>query len=582
MLLVPKLLIGSITLARTKKEHLASRFEKILYLFLVIDLAIGFVALATMIGKSSSRFQLSQMKAKLNKWRVAFLVLVLVYFVFLILCLTIQPMNWDEVTHLNRALELKNGLYNNFVRDSFYPPLYSAFTMISFDLFGISLFSARLVSAVFSILTLWVVFELSYKMYSGKTALISALFLAVMPGFFWLSRLALLEVMLVFFFALSLFFFYSWLTNRKIWLLVLSGLALGFGFLTKYQVIAAVVVMVVSMVILGRGLLKRLFSRLTVFIIAALAVIVPWLVIVYNVLSSYVFDQWMYALRMGNPGRSLYSARFPIPIYYLIEMVWPYSDVHPISILLYIVGLAGLGFFVWRRKREDKFVFVWFICVFVFFTLISNREWRYVLTLFPALAISASAFVLFSYDKLRGTWIHNLNVKRKKAAKVAAVLLIIFLAVAVVYSINDIYYNVKQNNINIEIQQATAYAVARDNGSQSILLLCPFNFFSQDMVHFYLWADGKPEIQTYQYPALPVDTYTPTFNITEFIGLCKQDNVKFIFTYENGGTTPYFNTTLSLVDIYTQIYASKNFTEISPEATFGTNPRRILILNFTG
>ena len=340
-----------------------------------------------MTKESGLKPLLTQLKAKLTKWRVAFAVLALIYLVVLVLNLTNQPFNWDEVTHLTGALELQNGLYSNFVRDSFYPPLYSFFTMISFDLFGASLFAARLVSAVFSILSLWVVFELAYRMYGGKAALLSAVLLAVMPGYFWLSRLALLEVMLVFFFTLSLFFFYRWLNSHKNWMLVASGLALGFGFLTKYQVIAAVVVMAASMLVLGWGQLKRLFSRFTLLIAAALAVIVPWLVISYHVLSSYVFSQWMYALQMGNPGRSLYSVRFPIPIFYFIEMTWPYPNVHPISILLYITGLTGLGLLVWRRKREDKFVFIWFISVFVFFTLISNREWRYVLTLFPALAI---------------------------------------------------------------------------------------------------------------------------------------------------------------------------------------------------
>ena len=203
---------------------------------------------------------------------------------------------------------------------------------------------------------------------------------------------------------------------------------------------------------------------------------------------------------MGNPERSLYSLRFPTPIFYLVEMTWPYVDVHPISLLLYIVGLAGLGMFVWRRKREDKFVLVWFICVFVFFTLISNREWRYVLTLFPALAISASVLILFAYDKLHGTWMHSVRVNRKKTAKVAAGLLIVFLSIAVAYSVNDIYYNVKQTDINIEIAQATNYALAGDASNQSIMLLCPFNYFSQDMVSFYLTASGNSQIKTYQYP----------------------------------------------------------------------------------
>ncbi len=535
-----------------------------------------------MIDESSSKSRLTLLKAALNKWRLAFLVIALSYCILLVLSLSNQPMNWDEVNHLIGALQLKNGLFDSFVRNSFYPPLYSAFTTVSFELLGASLFSARLVSAVFSIFSLWIVFELAYSMYGGKAALLSSVLLAIMPGYFWLSRLALLEIMLVFFFTLSLFFFYRWLKSHKSWMLVLSGLALGFGFLTKYQVIAAVPVMIVSMLVLGRGQLKRLFSRFTLFIVAALAVIIPWLVIAYSVLASHVFNQWMYALQMGNPGRSLYSVRFPIPIFYLVEMTWPYFDVHPISILLYIVGLTGLGMFVWRRKREDKFVFVWFISVFVFFTLISNREWRYVLTLFPALAISASVFFLFVYDKLHDTWMHSISVNRKKAAKVSAVLLILFLSVAMAYSINDTYYNVKQNNINVEIGQATNYAMSRDITNQSIMVLCPFNFFSQDMVNFYLWAGGQTQIKTYQYPQLPVDTYTPTFNITEFITLCKQDNVKFVFTYENGGTVPYFNTTLNLQQIYEQIYASGNFSGISKEATFGTNPRRILILNFTG
>ena len=218
----------------------------------------------------------------------------------------------------------------------------------------------------------------------------------------------------------------------------------------------------------------------------------------------------------------------------------------------------------------------------VFFTLISNREWRYVLTLFPALAISASVLVLFVYDKLHCTWVHSVQVNRKKAAKVAAAVLIIFLSVAIAYSINDIYYNVKQNDINIEIGQATNYAVSHDPANQSIIILCTYNYFSQDMVSFYLWADGAPQIRTYQYPALPVDTYTPNFNITEFIGLCKQNNVKFVFMYEFGSTVSYFNTTLNLHQIYEQIYYSGNFSGISDQATFGANPRRIFVLDFTG
>ena len=535
-----------------------------------------------MIDKSGSRMRLTQLKAGLNKWRIAFLVFALSYAVLLLLNLSNMPMQWDEVVHLNGGLFLKHGLYDNFVNNSFYPPLFDSVTMVFFNVFGVSLVTGRLVSAVFSVLSLWAVFELANSMYGGKAALISAVLLAVMPGYFWLSRMALLEVMLLFFFTLSLLFFFRWLNNHQNKMLVLSGLALGLGFLTKYQVLVAGVVMIVSLLFLGRGQLKRLFSRFTLLIVTAVIVIIPWVIIAYRVYASQILNQWVYALQMGNPEKSVYSDRFPIPIFYLVEMTWPYSDIHPISLLLFIVGLLGLGLFAWRRKKEDKFVFIWFASVFVFFTLIANRQWRYVLPLFPTLAISASVFILFVYGKAENTWKEHISINKKRAAKFAAGLFIIFLAVAMVYSINDTYYGVAKYNIQIDINAATNYAITHGSANQSIMVLCPFNFFSQDMVNFYLWADGNTQIQTYQYPQLPVDTYTPSFNITEFIGLCKQNNVKYVFTYENGGTVPYFNTTLNLQQIYKQLYDSGNFSKISDEATFGSNPRRIFILNFTG
>jgi len=535
-----------------------------------------------MIDKSSSRLRLTQLKAGLNKWRIAFLVFALFYAVLLLLNLSNVPMQWDEVTQLNAGLYLKLGLYNDFVGNAFYPPLFSSIVTVFYYIFGVSLASGRLVSAVFSVLSLWAVFELTYVMYRGKAALIAAVLLGIMPGYFWLSRMAFSDIMFLFFFTVSLLFFFLWLNNHQNRMLVFSGLALGLGLLTNYQILAAAAVMIVSLIFLGWGQLKRQFSRFPLLIITAAVVITPWVKIVYNIYASQTLSQWAYALQMGNPARSLYSGRFPLPVYYLIEVTWPYSGIHPISLLPYVVGLLGLGLFAWRRTKEDKFVFIWFVSIYVFFTLIDNKQWRYMLPLFPTLAISASAFILFVYSKAENTWKGHISINKKHAVKFAAALFIIFLAVAMAYSVADTYHWVTEDDIQIDIQQATNYAVNHDTANQSIMVLCPFNYFSQNMVSFYLTADGENQIQTYQYPQHPVDAYTPNFNITEFISLCQQNNVKFVFTYENGGTVPYFNTTLDLMQIYTQLYASGNFSKISPEQTFGSDPRRIFILDFTG
>lgn len=535
-----------------------------------------------MINQSTSKLHLNQLKTALNKWRIAFLFFALAYAVVLFLNLTNSPMQWDEVTHLNAGLLLKGGLYDKFVNNAFYPPLFDSVTSVFFRVLDPSLFSARQVPAVFSVLSLWAVFELAYSMYGGKTALLSAVLLGIMPGYFWLSRMALLETMLVFFVTVALLCFFRWLQNRDDKMLVFSGLAVGLGFLTKYQMIVAGVIMALSILFLARGQLKWAFTRFTLLIVTAVLVVTPWIVIGYQVYANKIFSQWLYALQVGNPERLLYSDRYPLPIFYFIEMVWPYNSIHPISIFLYIAGLLGLGVLAWRHNKADKFVLIWFVSVLVFFSFIENKQWRYVLPLFPALAISAAALILFFYGKVESVWKRQVNVNKKRAAKFAAGLFIVLIAGAMVYSVNDAYYVVTTFDIHIELEPVTDYAMNHLTNNESIMVLCPFNFFSQDMVKFYLWEDGDNQIQTYQYPQMPVDTYTPNFNITEFIGLCKQDNVKYVFTYENGGTVPYFNTTLNLQQIYEQLYNSGNFSKISDEATFGSNPRRIFILTFIG
>jgi 4-amino-4-deoxy-L-arabinose transferase-like glycosyltransferase len=523
----------------------------------------------------------SRLKAAFTKWRIAMLLFALLYGAVLLINVSTYPMEWDEVVHLNGALALQTGQYSSFLNTAFYPPLFDCLTVFSFSAFGVSLFSARLLSVVFAVFSVWLTFELAQRMFNAKTALLAAVFLAVAPGFFWLSRMALLETMLLFFVLLSLLLFYLWIEKRQDRYMVLAGFAVGFGILTKYQMVAALLVMAVSLLFLARGQLKRAFSRFGLLIVAAFLTVVPWIVVAYQVYASSFLSQWLYALQVGNPEKLAYSTRYPAPIFYLIDMAWPYELFHPVSIVLFGLGLAGLVFLALRHRKPDKFVLIWFLCIYLFFTLITNKEWRYVLPLFPALAIAASAFVVFLFGKL-GAWGGKAKPYRGRLRKAASVGLIILVAGAVVYSAYETYRVVSYYDVQIEVETATLYALNNMQNNQSIMVLCPFNYFSQDMVSFFLTKNQASQIHVYQYPTLPVDTYTPNFNITELITLCRQHHVKYVFAYENGGTVPYYNSNLTLQDIFEQIYASGNFTQISEQATFGANPRRIFVLTYLG
>ncbi|MFB3890046.1 MAG: ArnT family glycosyltransferase [Candidatus Bathyarchaeia archaeon] len=553
------------------------------------------------IGLDSLR---ASFKNALNdKWQLAFLAFIVIYATFLALSLPLMPIQWDEVTHLNGGVFLLRGDYNAYFSfNAFYPPLYDIFSAGFFAVGGISVVTNRMVSVVFSLLTLYAVFEFARRAYGSKTALLAALFLGLMPGYIWLSRMAMIETMLIFFATVSTLFFFSWLRTNQNKFLILSGLTLGLGILTKYQLLVVGAIMITSMVLLGRGYLKKL-ARFPLLILTVVAVVTPWIVVSYQLYASGMLNTWLYALNIGNPDKLLYSfglnsagfSRFPdwffqipsfiqLPIFYLLELTVPYHDTHPISFFLYALGLAGLGFFAWRRKVEDKFLLLWFFVIYIFFTAIPNKQWRYVVMIFPVLAVSAASLLTSAFHTAQNLWRNRqLTFNQKRFTQLSAGFLIALTVLGVGFSVNDAYIWAAKDQVYIPIRDATEFAGTRLSANESIVVVCAQNLFSQDMVRFYLNAMGKNNT-VFQYPELPVDTYTPVFNITEFIDLCKQRNVKYVFTYEFGGDVPYFNTTLSLMGVYTMLYASASFSKLSDNetVTYGVWPRRIFILTFLG
>ena len=512
------------------------------------------------------------LKSGLNKWRMALLVFMIVYAVFLLLEIGYMSIQWDEAPHLYGGLILSRGQPQEYVATyGYYPPLYDLLTTIYFLVFGVSAASGRLVAVTFSLLTVLVVFEFANRTYGPKTGLIASIILGTMPGFFWLSRVAMLETMLMFFFALALFFFLSWMRFNQNKALILCGVVMGVGLLAKYQILVAGLVMIAAILLLYRDKLRLKLSKFMLLAIIAVIVIVPWVLIIAQINGLNKLGDLLYVIQEGGQDRALYSSRFPMPIFYLIEMTWPFNDipVHPISLLIYILGLFGLGLWAYRRKPEDKFFLLWFMVIYVFFTLIPNKQWRYVTPIFPVLAISAASFIVFLYSKMSATWKRpQISLNKQKALKVAAALFVFFAATAIVYSSYDAYQMTVRDQIHIPIGETTDYVASHMGPNESAVVVCAFNLFNQDMFRFYLPANMSPS-QIWQYPTLPVDAFTPNFNITEFVDLCEQRNVRYLILYDFGGNTPFFNTTLTYTDVTQMILDTGKFGYTGDEPFFG-------------
>ena len=515
------------------------------------------------------------LQSGVNKWRLALLVFIIVYAVFL-LGSGFMVIQWDEMSHLRGGQLLVQGRFPEYVSTyGYYPPLYDLVTGGYFGLFGVSAEAGRLAAVTFALLSVWLVFELANRTYGPKVALISSALLASMPGFFWASKFALLESMLVFFFSLTLFFFLSWVKEDKNKALILTGVTFGLGVLAKYQVIVAGLVMVVFILVFFRKRLLAKFRKFWVLALIAILIVTPWLLLI----GVGKGNDLLYAIAEGGEDRPAYGSRFPLPVFYLVEMTWPYDNTHPIFLPLFILGLLGLVLWAFRRKPEDKFFLTWFIVVYVFFTLlIPNKQWRYVIPLFPVLAISAAGFVAFVYGKLRGSWQSiSATVNRKRLVKLCAAALAVFTVTAVTYNFYDGYQWTTRYQIHIPIDEATNFAAARLNPNESIGVLCASNSFSDDMVGFYLEANGSIRNKVWQYPQRAVDAFKPDFNVTDLISLCENRTARFVLLYEYGATFPYFDSTLTMHEVYKMLLDSGRFIYVD---MFGESPRTISILSF--
>jgi 4-amino-4-deoxy-L-arabinose transferase-like glycosyltransferase len=514
-----------------------------------------------------------------NKWRLLFLVFIVAYAFLLLFNLGYMSVQWDEMPHLYGARLLLNGQTQNYLTAyGYYPPLYDIMTTGIFSVFGAGAIAGRLISVIFSVLAIWVVFEFANRAYGPKIALLSSILLGTMPGFFWFSRIAMLETMLIFFFTLSLFFFLSWVQTHSNKMILFAGLTLGIGFLAKYQIAVAAIIILLSLIVFYRTKVRQHLTKFLVIALIAALIALPWIALVYQVNGTTKFGEIVYVMNEGAQKRLEYSSRFPMPIFYLIELTWPYNDVHPISLPIFILGLLGLGFMAYRRNKEDKLLLTWFIVIYVFFTLISNKQWRYVDPLFPALAMSAAIFIAFLYGRIR-VWNPKPSLKANRYRKFLAPLFIVIIISTIFYSSYEAYSMTARDQIRLPIQETANYLSSHLGQNESAVIVCSFNMLDQDMFLFYMPANTSKDV-IWQYPELPVDAFKAYFNINEFVSLCEQRNVKYIVMYDYGAYSPFYNTTLTYSDVAQMIADSHRFGDPVDQPFFGEMPHRLFLVRF--
>ncbi len=248
---------------------------------------------------------------------------------------------------------------------------------------AVSSFTARFPSALAGVLGILFTYLIGRRLKSPRAGFISALVLATTVEYFWLSRRANIDMTLTFFIITAFFFFYKGYQENASRLYYLFYFFIGLAALTKGPVgfiLPLLTIIIYSAVKKDRHGVKAILFHPGIILFFAL--ILAWLIPSAIVGGKEYLDEIIFKQIFGRVYES-WSHKEP---FYFYLMSFP-----PLVIpwILFLPGAFIYGFSSVRQAgKEDVLLpIVWFITVFVFFSLCSGKRALYLLPLIPAFAL---------------------------------------------------------------------------------------------------------------------------------------------------------------------------------------------------
>jgi hypothetical protein len=279
------------------------------------------------------------------------------------------------------------------------PPLYFwTIALLSKPWGDVTEFSLRLPSALAAIGTVLVVYSLGERLIGTGGGFLAGLILATSPEFHKYACVAKLEMPLTFFVSASLACFYLGLnsTSGGRWYCLWGWFFMALSVLTK-GIGIILILSVLGLYLLSRGELHRWremepLPGSLLFILLIMAWLVP-----AQLFGGISYMEDMVSHLETHVGRS-YS--FFKPIFYIGETL---VGTLPWSLIL-------VGFYAcWKNRGPGvseslRFPAVWFLAVFLLFSLIMAKRSRYLLPLYPAVALMLGALWHYYVEKASPLW----------------------------------------------------------------------------------------------------------------------------------------------------------------------------------
>ncbi len=283
------------------------------------------------------------------------------------------------------------------------PPFFNwAAAVLSLPIGRVTELTARLPSAVMGMIGVLATYWLGVRLFRRRAAFLSALVLVTSPIYLHQARWAQVDMVYSTFVCLTLVsFYYGYLNGaNRVRYFLIGSVFMSLGTLTKGPAAIALPGMTILIFLVLTKRLRGFLTRDLILCLVVFVVIVsPWYLSVYMKAGSdfawelivkhnfyMFFDTWSHK-------RPFY--------YYFINLPWEFFP------WIVFLPAAMLNMFARDEEREQRlFLLVWFIGMFCFFTLSQAKQGKYILPLFPAIALIVGRFwddVIFDRQSLSYT-----------------------------------------------------------------------------------------------------------------------------------------------------------------------------------
>lgn len=289
----------------------------------------------------------------------------------------------DGAKNMLKTGDYLTPIYNGEVRLN-KPPLTYWLGVLGFKIFGINEFGLRFFIALLGILTGFLTYLLAKKLLKEEeTALLSAVILNLSFIFVANARYTSPEVPLTFFITLSLVLWFFYYESKRWIYFLLALLASVFAVLTKGPVgflIPAAIVFVFLLFQDPKELLKLRYYAGTLFVV----LLSGWWFLYQYVAHK---EEFLRVFLRENVKR-IYGLQQD-PVYqYLLDVNVSFL---PYSFLVFPAVVFGF------KRKELRFPLVWFLVIFITFSLVKMKIPVYIMPAYPAMAILTASFLRNSF-----------------------------------------------------------------------------------------------------------------------------------------------------------------------------------------